>query len=126
MAHTLNGAANDLGEHMSDISEDVYAAGWIQGNEWILWRALQEWRREGRAFWNPGSPHPWDISEHMPRLDRLHRQAGGWVWWLDYPGDRGGMQFVEGERWLRLVEAKRARPEARNEDLDRLVPATRG
>lgn len=123
MSGRLTGVARDLGELMSDISEDVYAAGWIRGNEWILWRALRNWRASGGpAYWDPASPDFADITEYMPKLDQVQRAAGGWVWFLMHPDERGGMQFVPEERWLRLVEANAARPHLENEELDRDVP----
>ncbi|WP_433460726.1 hypothetical protein [Micromonospora sp. CA-248212] len=113
-------AANALGEHMSDISQEVYAAGWMRGTEWVLWQALTDWRATGRAYWSPGSEFPGDITEHMPELDRLQKAAGGWVWWLD------GMQFVPEDRWLRLVAVREASPwgwQTENRELDAAVTA---
>lgn len=87
-----------LGEFMSDISEEQYAAGWLVNTEWILWRALMDWRQTSRAFWSPGGGQfPGEITGHMSELDKLHRAADGWVWWLD------GMQFVPIRRWHMLV-----------------------
>lgn len=34
----------DLIDHMSDISEEVFAAGWMEGCEWELWDALRQYR----------------------------------------------------------------------------------
>lgn len=124
MTDTLTGPAIPLGQHMSDISEDTHCAGWLIGTEWCLWRALQDWRATGRAYWSPRALYPSDITEYMPRLDELQRQAAGWVWWLDVPDvAHGGMRFVTEDRWLRLVQAREANPSASNEELDLLVPA---
>lgn len=88
-----------LYEYMSDISEDVYAAGWMAHCEWDLWAALTAWRRGERAVWARV-----DITDRMPRLDELSRTAGGWVWWPDHCDDA---EFVPMERWLNLVEVRR-------------------
>ncbi|MFI7608486.1 hypothetical protein ACIBTV_25500 [Micromonospora sp. NPDC049366] len=118
MNQQLTGPALALGNLMSDISEDVYAAGWIQNNEWILWRALLDWRKDGRAYWAPGTQHAHDITEYMPELDRLQRESGGWVWWLD------GMTFVPETRWLALVQRRRDQAAAvpDNAELHRALP----
>ncbi len=36
---------------MSDISEYVFAAGWMQDCEWALWQALTDWRAGRPAVW---------------------------------------------------------------------------
>lgn len=91
-------AAGSLATLMSDISEEVYAAGWIEGCEWTLWDLLVGWRATEVAVW---ARH--DITDRMPELDRLQRTADGWVWW------RECMSFVEADRWRRLVAARKAR-----------------
>lgn len=96
-----NPTAQALYAFMSDISENVYAAGWMADCEWSLWWALTSWRAGQPAVWSFA-----DITAHMPALDALHRAAGGWIWWLDYRDDRGGPQFVADERWARLVDER--------------------
>lgn len=120
--HTaLPGPAAALARLMSDISEEVYCAGWLIGTEWVLWRALLDWRKTGRAYWSPGAEYPGDITEHMAAVDAVQKLAGGWIWWLD------GETFVPEERWLRLVQRMEASPrgwwELDNADLDREEPA---
>ncbi len=66
-----------LCDTMSGISEDVYAAGWLQDCEWALWHALTEWRA-GR----PAVGAHANLSPYMTKLDWLHRQAGGW--WMGW------------------------------------------
>lgn len=96
-----------LYEHLSDISEDVYAASWMSDCEWGIWQAYADWQAGKPARWSFA-----DITAHMPELDRLHREADGWIWWLNEPGP----QFVPLERWLRLV-AERERECVDNEGL---------
>lgn len=93
MRGTLPGIAADLAEYMSDISEELYAAGWISGLEWMLWPELCAYRMKAP----PVRRH--DVGEFMPRLDELQAAADGWVWWLDGVG----MQFVPAERWRQIV-----------------------
>ncbi len=111
---TEHPAVQLLADAISGISEDVYAAGWMQDCEWGLWRALSEWRASRPAVWGQA-----DMSAHMPALDWLHRQAGGWVWWLD------GARFVPDRRWLRLA-AERERELVSNERLDLRIAASGG
>ncbi len=110
----MNPAALKLHDFISEISEDVYAASWMADCEWGLWAAYQSWKQGGPAQWSFAG-----ISAYMPELEQLHRDAGGWVWWLDYPGDLGGPQFVPDARWWDLV-AEREREDGRitNEQLD--------
>lgn len=108
---TLSSAAIKLRDFLSDISEDVYAAGWMADCEWDIWSAYQEWKAGRPAKWSFA-----DISAYMAELEQLHREAGGWIWWLDH---RGGEQFVADARWALLV-AERAKEGGRisNEQLD--------
>lgn len=110
----LGTAAQQLRDHMSDISEHVYAAGWMADCEWHLWDALTVWRTGDPAVWAFA-----DITSWMPRLHELQQRCGGWIWWLDYPGARGGAQFVPEDRWRRLYEEReRAQRHIANEQLD--------
>ena len=89
----LTDAQWDLYDRMSEISEDCFCAGWIIGNEYDIWNALQQ-----------GDPSP--AQRHMsPRLLRrcqvLSVAIGGWIYWADGP------QFAPMPQWLAMVEAKR-------------------
>lgn len=108
---SLEGATFTLARVMSDISEEVYCAGWMQNTEWVLWRALADWREKGRAYWAPGSEFPGEITRHMPGLGALHQAADGWVWWLD------GETFVPAGTWWRLVKLRELHPHDSNERL---------
>lgn len=113
----LTGAALKLAEHISDVSEDVYAAGWMGGCEWPIWEALVDWRETGSAFWGRQ-----DITEHMAQLDELQRAAAGWIWWTDGVG----ATYIPEARWLRLFAANERQPSlARwkgNAALDKQIP----
>jgi hypothetical protein len=113
----LTGATLKLATLMSDVSEDVTAAGWLTGTEWTLWDALTEWRETGYAYWGAAS-----IREYMPRLDELQRAAAGWIWWTDAHGPT----YVPESRWLRIFAAHERQPIlARwkgNAELDKQIP----
>ncbi|MFF5081633.1 hypothetical protein ACFY36_31680 [Actinoplanes sp. NPDC000266] len=111
----MRAEAAALRDFISDVSEDVYAAGWMAGCEWDIWRAYTDWLDGKPAVWAHA-----DISAHMPALNRLHKAAGGWVWWLDDPDDEvDGERFVSTDRWLRLLDLReRAGRRISNEDLD--------
>jgi hypothetical protein len=61
-----------LFRRMSDISEDCWAATWLIGNEYRLWRALAgEGSRYGLC----------DVSaDELEELRLLSAQAQGWIW----------------------------------------------
>lgn len=83
----------DLYDRMSAISEDCFCAGWIIGNEYDIWHALQQ-----------GDPSP--LHRRMsPRLLRLCQalsvEAGGWIYWVDGP------LFAPMKEWLTMVDERR-------------------
>ncbi len=88
-----------LHRRMSDISEDGYAAGWLIGNEYSLWRMLQGGdRRYGQIV---------VTSEDLEELRLLSEQAGGWIW-----TDRDGSdqpQLVSFDAWQSLMAIEDAR-----------------
>jgi hypothetical protein len=61
-----------LRRRMSDISEDCYAAGWLIGNEYSLWRLLHG---ESSAYDKFDVPE-----EELEELRLLSQKAGGWIW----------------------------------------------
>ncbi len=60
-----------LADFMSDLSEQAYCAGWMDGLEYALWEALVGTRREyGRL----------DLSDtQRMRLRELSEACGGWI-----------------------------------------------
>jgi len=60
-----------LYSRMSDISEACWAAGWMQGTEYALWRAV-----------TTGEPQTWGAGiieqEDIDALRELAELAGGW------------------------------------------------
>ncbi len=82
-----------LYRRMSDISEDGYAAGWLIGNEFSLWRMLHG----GDPRYGQTVVSPDDLEE----LRVLSEQAGGWIW-TDRDG-RDEVQLVPFDTWRAIV-----------------------
>jgi hypothetical protein len=80
-------AADQLRDVMSEISEDYYCAGWLNGLEYSLWGMLEGCDR-GFGF---GSVTDAEIAG----LRELHERCGGWWRW-----EKGvGEVFVATEEW---------------------------
>jgi hypothetical protein len=89
-------AAEALLKLMADISEEHYAAGWMQGLEDCLW-----WIAHG------GDPRygTHDVaSERIVALRELSERAGGW-WFWDSTGERDET-FIGLDAWTRRFESK--------------------
>jgi len=87
--------AQALLEFMSAISEEAYAASWMDGLEYDLWSALQGGpRRYGKILLHDGL---------IERLQVLSNSCGGWI----RVDDTRGEVFVPLPQWLPLYEAKR-------------------
>ena len=88
-------AAAALAQHMSDISEVCWAAGWMEGTEYSLWEMLQ------------GGPREWGMCRvshaDIGRLRDLHEESGGWWIW----GEQG-QRFVTAAEWLKIYEGRHA------------------
>ncbi|MDX2111702.1 MAG: hypothetical protein SFY80_15830 [Verrucomicrobiota bacterium] len=67
----MNPSAQALTDYMSELSEAAYFAGWMQGLEFALWRAVTEGpRRYGHL----------DITaDHISKLRALSDVCGGWI-----------------------------------------------
>ena len=63
-------AQRELYAYMSDISEDCYCAGWMEGTEAALWDAVLG----ERTRWGVGVI----TQEEVTELKRLSDTAGGW------------------------------------------------
>ena len=75
-------AAAALADYMSELSEDCWAAGWLSGCEFSLWRMATQ----------PDNVHSWGMgsvfSEDVQRLRELSEKCGGWIVWDDTPGEK--------------------------------------
>lgn len=88
--HADTRAADALLELMTDISEDHYSAGWMDGLEYSLWRGVI-YQRSGMPYWYGIAPiNP----ARLEQLDKLSQAAGGWWAW------DGSEVFVSMEDWL--------------------------
>ena len=91
--------ATELMKYMSDLSERAYCAGWMDGLEYALWKAVLEGRlKYGRM----------QITRaHTAKLKELSDRCGGWIAWDDASGE----MFVPLGRWQKMYEAERGRAE---------------
>lgn len=79
--------AQDLSDYMSYLSEDHWAAGWLNNWEYICWDGLHG---EGERF----------TEAEKAKLVRLHDAAGGWIVWPE--------TFLSTPEWLaHLAERQR-------------------
>lgn len=85
---------------MSDISEDHYCAGWMEGNEFALWEMVA----------NPEASRIYGMSEvpaaRIEELRAISAEVGGWICWFDdqtdpnLPIHEWGAAFVPMDEWL--------------------------
>jgi hypothetical protein len=66
----------DLYYAISEISEISYAAGWINGNEYAVWRLIHEGGGYGLAQWDAAD-------DELERVRRAMRAADCWITWPD-------------------------------------------
>ena len=99
----FNEQQHALYELMSDISEDCYCAGWMMGNEYAIWAALQSGdRRYGLGEMD---------AEQLERCRHLAAELDGWILWVDddtdpdMPVEEWGPRFVPMAQWLAMVAA---------------------
>ncbi|MBI5071035.1 MAG: hypothetical protein HZB56_22690 [Deltaproteobacteria bacterium] len=95
MLQQLNPDARTLADFMSELSEEAYSAGWMDGLEFDLWKALI------------GGPRTYGrleiTDEQLARLSELSEAAKGWIVFDDVeeetlvPLDEWKQRF---ERWL--------------------------
>ena len=86
----MNPFAQALTDYMVELSEAAYSAGWMEGLEFALWRAVTEGpRRYGRL----------DITrEHISKLRTLSDDCGGWIVFDDNTEET----FICLDAWQRL------------------------
>lgn len=79
--------ARVLANTMGDLSEEVYAAGWMRDCEYEIWQELQ------------GEKPHWFICDANDRatLKLLSGMVDGWIMWDD---EIGGTRFVPMSEWL--------------------------
>ena len=88
MLADLSETQRELAKYMASISEEAYAAGWIGGLEFELWRAVQQGPfLYGRLQLTSG---------HVKQLRALSQNCGGWIRF----DDKAEEQFVPLNAWL--------------------------
>lgn len=122
MIDSTDPAVQRLYQHMTLIFDAMDAD---EGKEWHLWDALACWRHCGHGHYQPSGLVPHDITEYMPRLEELFREAHGWVWWVkSAPNRRPLPRFVPWDRWSWLASLRGTEaPRATNEELSEMYPA---
>jgi hypothetical protein len=88
-------AKRDLCQFMSDISEDCYCAGWLNGLEHALWRCIES----GPRSWGQGEITQADLD----KLKALSSRCGGWWVWREGVGN----VFVPLEAWRQEYEREK-------------------
>ena len=92
----FNKDMQELYDLMSEISEDCWCAGWLIGNEFALWSAIQR----GDLKYGPELIEKADLD----RCAELSRLINGWIVWLDdehgLPPAEWGPYFVSMPEWL--------------------------
>ena len=86
----------ELATYMSDLSEQSYCAGWMDGLEYSLWDAVIHGRRKYGLM---------EITdEHIAKLKELSGACGGWIIFDDEKGET----FVPLDEWLGIYESNQA------------------
>ena len=100
MLSSLNENQLALAEAMGSLSEAAHHAGWMEGLEFDLWRAVVDGpRRYGRL----------DVTaDHVAHLRGLSQACGGWIVF-----DRDKEEtFVPIDRWLDIYRERMTEPPA--------------
>lgn len=90
MIENLSGKAKELAEYMSDLSEEAYTAGWMDGLEYALWFAVEN----GPRIYG----HLEICEQHIATLKRLSSEANGWIY-FDHNCEE---TFIALEKWIKL------------------------
>lgn len=93
-------AAVLLRQVMSEVSEDLWSAGWLVELEYLLWDAMQGGARLAQF---DGSEIP---TRTLGRMEELCQQAGGW-WYAD--GEKSIETFISLTAWLDRFDRHRWR-----------------
>lgn len=84
--------ARELMMHMSELSEEAYCAGWMDGLEYALWNAVLNGSRKYGQL---------DIADaHISKLRELSDRCGGWIVFDDETEET----FMPLELWQKKYE----------------------
>ena len=86
--------AKGLADLMSEISEDQWCAGWLDGAEYSLWSMVDG----GETDWGFGKVDPSSVA----LLRRLSESCGGWIVWTDDRCER----WIPMSEWLPMYESQ--------------------
>ena len=98
----MNTKQSKLFQLMSDISEWCYCAGWMHGNEYVLWEMVSDpnaSRRYGQDIVD---------EEDIDALRVFSSDIKGWIRWRDdeedstLPAEEWGPAFTPMEEWLEM------------------------
>jgi hypothetical protein len=94
MIDELTDSQKALAEYMSELSEEAYFAGWMEGLEYALWKAV---------FEKPFEYGYLQITEqHITELTRLSNACGGWIVFDDDSAET----FVPIDEWRKIYTEK--------------------
>lgn len=82
---------------MSDLSEQAYCAGWMDGLEHVLWSVVTGGSRR-YGFLQI-------TDEHIEKLKELSDTCGGWIIFDDEKGET----FIPFDEWLHIYESNQNR-----------------
>jgi hypothetical protein len=94
MIKELTDSQKALAEYMSELSEDAYFAGWMEGLEYALWKAVVE------------EPFEYGFlqitDQHIAKLTGLSNACGGWIIF----DDESAETFVPIDEWRKIYAEK--------------------
>jgi hypothetical protein len=96
MRTELTAKQRALVDYMSDLSEQAYFAGWMQGLEFALWQAITgQLPRYGRLVFD---------DQQLARLRNLSSECAGWIAFDEARGET----WIPMSDWLRLFSEWKA------------------
>ena len=92
MLNDLTNSQKLLADYMSELSEEAYAASWMDGLEFSLWKAVKsELIKCGRLTFT---------SEKKEKLNQLSTEANGWITF----DEKKEETFVTFEEWKQIIK----------------------
>jgi len=92
---------HELYDMMSEISEECYCAGWMDGNEFTLWEAIQT----GEMRYGMGNID----KEKLAKVAALSVLTGCWIIWKDkehgLPLEEHGPYAIPIAEWIAIYNA---------------------
>lgn len=101
---TLTEPQRALADHMSELSEYSYCAGWMSGIEEALWEIMNDPAGELRQRYGMAVFTDYQLE----RLRELSDACGGWIYWKGDVGPDDGEAFITTADWLARIQASPA------------------